>query len=1044
MTPLDVQTFRNPKGLCRGVTLWMLNDRLDAEEMTRQLEGFAKAGWGAAITRTYNGLMTEYLSEEYMDLLEHACRQAERIGIELWFQAGYMPGHIPDLSPDHEVTVATVLSPDEAAEEGDQPLGRDERYRYVRRRRPCQLNVLNADAVEAYIADAYERTWTPRFGRWFGGVIGAIWVDEPKLPTATPPYDERVAAAFADDWGYDLADRIRELFVETPESFRVRHHYRRTLQRLMIEGYFRPVRTWCEAHGVRFTGHLMGEDNLPSQIAFTCSTGPEYRYFHVPGIDHLTRSLRWAHGQVAGDDAEGDGPTFVLTPKQCASAANQFGQVDVLAEMYGVSSQGLTHADRKRIGDYFAVLGINTRCLHGSFYSLRGRRKRIYPPTLSHHQPWWPEARMLGDYFGRLGWAMRQGAFRADALVVHNVESAYGRFVPQEYARHRPEGLNESIGSLNASLLALSRNLLRCHRGFDYGEEPTLGEMGRVEGDRLVVGEVSYPAVVLPKVETLRESTLDLLERFLDAGGTVLAVEDGTGGRGSTEGTAPPAAGSAERLVGLLTRATCVHNDPASLDEALEPAALADVRIEGDGAEDVWVHHRRTADGEDVLLAAYVLEQGRFAGTISFREAGTIRQWDAATGEVGETPARDEQGWKAVDLSLGVGESILLVRSPAPASASSGLSHGAGRAAQGPAARSRGGVSVLASPPAGESVLAELVGPWWVARRDPNALVLDVARLRRGEGEFSDPLPVLGIQQLLVEDEPYRGPITLRFDVEVVDVPPKASLAIEQPHLGEVRVNGQAVGEPDGPAFVDRCMPTVEVTDLLRRGRNTIDLSGEFTPLERLSGLGGLFSVLHGCELEPIYVVGDFAVRASESAAPARGGCVRLAPGPSLVAEPSTTRGDLIREGYPFFAGTIALSRSFALDDAPDGPCAIDLGAPAACTARVGVNGIEAGATGFSPWRVDATGRLRAGENVMEIELTNTLRNLHGPNHRPSGEPDDVWGDNAFTGRYDRQSDTGYERWYAHRQAETLAWTDDYHVVPLGLPGPVRVVRWDP
>jgi hypothetical protein len=1023
---LDARTFRDPQGLPRGVTLWMLNDRLDAREMTRQLEGFAEAGWGAAITRTYNGLMTEYLSEEYMDLLECACRQAERVGIELWFQAGYMPGHIPDLPPEHEVAVLTVLGVDEPAEDGDERLARDERYVYVRRRRSCQLNVLNADAVGAYLDDAYERTWTPRFSRWLGGVIGAIWVDEPKLPTATPPYDDRIAEAFADDWGYDLAEHIRELFVDLPGSFRVRHHYRRTLQRLMIEGYFRPVRDWCDAHGVRFTGHLMGEDNLPSQIAFTCSTGPEYRYFHVPGIDHLTRSLRWAHGQVAGEAARGEGPTFILTPRQCASAANQFGQSDVLAEMYGVSTQGLTHADRKRIGDYFAVLGINTRCLHGSFYSVRGRRKRIYPPTLSCHQPWWPDARMLGDYFGRLGWAMRQGGFRADALVVHNVESAYGRFVPQEYARHRPEGLNEAIGALNTSLLDVSKNLLRAHRGFDYGEEPVLAELGRVEGGRLIVGEMSYPAVVLPRIETLRESTLDLLERFLEAGGTVLAIDDAPAGQAGADGPAGLSDERASRVAALLGRATRVENTPASLDDALEQAVPAEVRVEGDGAENVWVHHRRTADGEDIVLAAYVLEQGRFSGSLALRGAASLQQWDALTGEVRDLPAQKRDGWATLELTLRPDESILLVCGPGQAKASTPDAPGGRRSS---------------SPTARESVLAELAGPWSVARRDPNALVLDFARLKREASEFTDPLPVLGIQQLLTEDEPYRGPITLRYECEVVDVPSRAALAVEHPHLGEILVNGRAVGEPDGPMFVDRCMPTIDVTGLLRAGPNTIDLCGEFTPLQRAQGLGGLFSVLQGCELEPVYLVGEFVVRANESADEARGGCIRLAPGPVVANEAGTTDGDLIRSGYPFFAGTIALSRTFTLDVEPAGACEIDLGAPATCTAKVRVNGTDAGTVGFSPWRVDATGLLRAGENVVEIELTNTLRNLHGPNHRPSGEPDDVWGDNAFSGRYDRQSDTGYERWYQRRQAETLAWTDDYHVVPLGLPGPVRIVQ---
>ncbi len=54
--------FADPGPAYRGVTLWMLNDRLDPDEIVRQLDGFKAAGWGAVITRTCNGLRTPYLS----------------------------------------------------------------------------------------------------------------------------------------------------------------------------------------------------------------------------------------------------------------------------------------------------------------------------------------------------------------------------------------------------------------------------------------------------------------------------------------------------------------------------------------------------------------------------------------------------------------------------------------------------------------------------------------------------------------------------------------------------------------------------------------------------------------------------------------------------------------------------------------------------------------------------------------------------------------------------------------------------------------------
>ena len=74
---MDRGQFRDPALAYRGVTLWMLNDRLDGDELERQLAGFRDAGWGAVITRTFDGLLTPYLSEEWMGLLERIVRTAK-------------------------------------------------------------------------------------------------------------------------------------------------------------------------------------------------------------------------------------------------------------------------------------------------------------------------------------------------------------------------------------------------------------------------------------------------------------------------------------------------------------------------------------------------------------------------------------------------------------------------------------------------------------------------------------------------------------------------------------------------------------------------------------------------------------------------------------------------------------------------------------------------------------------------------------------------------------------------------------------------------
>ena len=242
------------------------------------------------------------------------------------------------------------------------------------------LDLLNGPAVREYLDLAYKDPWHSRFGDEFGKTIEAIWVDEPHFRPPLLPWSPRLPQTFGDKWGYDLLEHLPSLFKPVGDFRSIRHHYWRTVLGMFLEAYFEPVGKWCAEHDVKFGGHLMGEDTLNSQVGWTGAAMPCYESMQLPGIDHLTMSLEWPSHKK-----------FLLTPKQITSAASQLGKGETLAEMYAVSSQGITFEDRKQIANWMAVLGINYRCFHGSFYSLRGQRKRIYVPHLSYQQPWWTD-----------------------------------------------------------------------------------------------------------------------------------------------------------------------------------------------------------------------------------------------------------------------------------------------------------------------------------------------------------------------------------------------------------------------------------------------------------------------------------------------------------------------------------------------------------------------------------------------------------------------------------------------------------------------------
>jgi hypothetical protein len=986
---MDETQFADPSPAYRGVALWMLNDRLEPEEIARQLAGLKAAGWGAVITRTFNGLRTPYLSETWMAILDQIVAYAADLGLEVWFQAGYMPSAVPDLPPELAHRAIARLPLGQAPSGNERVLARDGDGVYVERRIDHVIDLLNAQAVQAYLEQAYTATWLARFGQHFGKTIAAIWVDEPHFRPPLLPWSEGLPERYRAAWGEDLGDQIPLLF-GPGRGAAARYRYWRVVVEMLQAGYFRSVRDWCEQQGVRFSGHLMGEDTLNSQVAWTGAAMPCYAYMHVPGIDHLTKSLTWPSGRK-----------FILPPKQCASAANQLGKPLVLSEMYAVSTQGLTFADRKQIAAWMMALGINYRCYHGAFYSMRGRRKRIYPPHLSYQQPWWEENRRVADPFARLSYALQQGTYCPEVLVLHPIESAFCLYDPTAI-RELHDRVHEpaDVRGLDAALVDLCDHLLSIQRAFDLGDEGLLASRGDVVDGQLQVGEMRYGAVVLPETITIRPTTLDLLQRFAAAGGTILVA-----GRlpERIDGARDPRAAS------LASIAQQVPNEPAALAAALAEVLPPQVELEplGDGdTSNVWVHPRDLPEGKLYYLhntnhAASVRAAVRIEGL------GRLEQWYLESGQVRLLPQRAEGARTVTELELApLGTALLVLRRGEPPSAG-----------ELQAGRVVSEVPVLRRPR--------------VTRHDPNALTLDTARYRTEGESWSDVLPVLTIGEILTR-QGYEGPLSLQFAFQAEVVPGEVHLVIEDAAEYEVVVNGQPARYAGLPYWIDRSFHPIDITGLVQVGRNAIELRRAFVPLPQARfSLAGLFETLEGVEPEAVYLTGDFAVAGDLSHGKPQPRCVRMRPDFALAEERETTPGELVTEGYPFYAGRLTLSETVALRAPRPGERAF-LELPtidAAALAHVDVNGVRAGTIAWAPYEVEITDWLRGGGNEIAVTLVSTLRNLMGPHHRPQGEPDQCWTQDYILD----------PAWLDDEAQLQERWTDDYYFLRYGIPGGARV-----
>ena len=155
----------------------------------------------------------------------------------------------------------------------------------------------------------------------------------------------------------------------------------------------------------------------------------------------------------------------------------------------------------------------------------------------------------------------------------------------------------------------------------------------------------------------------------------------------------------------------------------------------------------------------------------------------------------------------------------------------------------------------------------------------------------------------------------------------------------------------------------------------------------------------------------------------------------SLVPEPEAVSLDLVAEGYPFYAGTVTLSQELDLPaPGPGESVFLEADQMQAAIAQVRVNGEQAEAIMWPPYRTEVGGLLRPGRNRIELELTNTLKNLLGPHHYTGPDQQEVW-QTHFTAMLEDP-----EWMEPERRGRLTTWSDEYQFAPFGVGGECAVV----
>lgn len=481
----------------RPIPFWSWNEKLNTQETEAQVALMDEAGIGGFFMHARGGLETPYLGEEWFENVEAAVYEAGKRDMHAWaydengWPSGFGGGAVNGMGLEYQQKYLRMCE----EEPNEHVIGKCGSHWFYFDVNPFYVDTLDKHVTEEFLKVAYE----PYYEK-LGDRIDGFFTDEPQISRNGIPWSFVFEEEYQNRYGEKLTDHLEELFLSTGTYQETRIRFWKMVTDLFSSAFCKPLYEWCHAHGLKLTGHLVLEETLETQLITNGACMPHYEYFDMPGMDWLGRDI-----------------FPCLTPIQVSSVAEQLGKEDVLSETFALCGHNVSFAELKGIYEWQMVHGINRLCQHLEGYSLRGIRKRDYPPAMYYQQPWWDGYSGYLEPLSRTGMLLSQGKKEAEILLLHPQTTAWTLF---------DCGENKELEELNHAFLKQIETLERKHVIFHLGDETIMERHAYVDGDILCVGEQRYKKVILSCGEHYLSGTKRLLEEFEKNGGIICTVED--------------------------------------------------------------------------------------------------------------------------------------------------------------------------------------------------------------------------------------------------------------------------------------------------------------------------------------------------------------------------------------------------------------------------------------------------------------------------------------------------------------------------------------
>lgn len=1035
--------FQNPGIEWRGKPFWSWNGELREDEVRRQINVMKQMGLGGYFMHSRAGLITEYLGEEWFDLINTGADEGERVGMEAWlYDEDRWPsgsaGGIVTADPQYRMKSIVIT------EQSLDTFILDDSMCYVFLARLDGIDLWGYTAIDADTDIASALTVFKEETAALPGTVKILSFSVvPKAPssgyngntyidTMSRAAVNRFIEVTHEQYKTKCKDRlgtsIKGIFTDEPhrgqamddckeidgiktcsmcwtddffDEFEARYGYR--ADALLPELFYRPngerfapiKRDWFDLADNLFLERFAIPINdwcKANNIAFTGHVLHEDSLSNQ-SVPHGSLMRFYEHMSIPGVDVLSEHNRCYWIVKQLASVTRQLGKKWLLSELYGCTGWQFNFKSHKAVGDWQTLFGINLRCQHLSWYTMEGESKRDYPASILHQSPWYPYYNDVESYFARFGAFMTEGSPICDVLVLNPIESVWAQTYIGWANWINPMPHATDIRRLEDNYARLFHMLTDNHIDFDYGEEQMMEKYASVTRDEngtalLSVGQMSYRVVVVSGMETIRPTTMRLLLDFAAIGGKIIFAGDAPVCVNARRDDSPAAFAHEYGI--------CVPFDGKVLAAAVRAVSQAPISVtleDGTSAEQVFVQMRNFGDSIGFVL----LNTDRDKPTSQL----TVR--------IENTPYKAAECWDfetgtryAADVASCGDTSILKTTLEAAGTRAFVLTDDAD--------------AELPPLPQKTEVVDKLniSGEFSYKCNELNVCVLDFARFRLNDSAWSDEAEILHIDRMvrktvgieirggemlqpwfarLTDNSVYRR-IALEYTFDIEEMPVgDLILAGERPERMHYAINGTPLFNDDVHSFwIDDCFKKMAIPHgVLKHGRNVITAETDF---------------MRTTNLEALYLIGDFGVRLN--------GNIR-----TLTTRPDTLRfGNLDTAAMPFY--TDELTYLITPDKYSSLTCSDGERVKLAPTAffgaliRVQADGMEEQRLIWDPYEADVTDAVRNGKTIR-VTVVGTRRNLFGPLH--------------YAPRYYQNCGPG------HFVTEGDNWTDDYALIDSGLHG---------